>query len=179
MGFPRQEYWSGLLCHSPGDLPNPGFEPASLMFPAWAGRFFTTSATWEAHTSTSTHTHTHTHLQIHAYMHKHIYTCMHAQSCLTRCNSMDLSPPGSSVHGDSPGKDTGVDCHAILQGIFPTQGSNPGLPPLQVKSLPSKPPGKSKNTGVGNLLAYPFSRGTSQPRNQTKVSCFAGGFFTS
>ena len=37
------------------------------------------------------------------------------------------SPPGSSVHGDSPGENTGVDCHALLQGIFPTQGSNPGL----------------------------------------------------
>jgi len=40
---------------------------------------------------------------------------------------MDYSLPGSSVHGGSPGKDTGVGCHAFLQGIFPTQGSNPGL----------------------------------------------------
>ena len=40
---------------------------------------------------------------------------------------MDCSLPGSSVPGDSPGKDTGVDRHALLQGIFPTQGSNPGL----------------------------------------------------
>ena len=40
---------------------------------------------------------------------------------------MDYSPPGSSVHGDSPGKNTGVGCHALLQRIFPTQGSNPGL----------------------------------------------------
>ena len=36
-------------------------------------------------------------------------------------------PPGSSVHEDSPGKNTGVGCHSLLQGIFPTQGSNPGL----------------------------------------------------
>ena len=42
--------------------------------------------------------------------------------------SMDCSPPGSSVCGDSPGKNTGVGCHALFQGIFPTQGSNPGLP---------------------------------------------------
>jgi len=41
---------------------------------------------------------------------------------------MDCSRPGSSVHGDSPGKNTGVRCHALLQGIFPTPGSNPGLP---------------------------------------------------
>ena len=40
---------------------------------------------------------------------------------------MDCRPPGSSVHGDSPGKNTGVDCHFLLQGIFPTQGSNPCL----------------------------------------------------
>ena len=41
---------------------------------------------------------------------------------------MDCSSPGSSVHGDSPGENTGVGCHVLLQGIFPTQGSNPGLP---------------------------------------------------
>ena len=50
------------------------------------------------------------------------------QSCLTLCDPTDCSPPGSSVHGDSPGKNTGVGCHFLLQGIFPTQGSNPGLP---------------------------------------------------
>ena len=41
---------------------------------------------------------------------------------------MDCSLPGSSVHGDSPGRNTGASYHALLQGIFPTQGSNPGLP---------------------------------------------------
>ena len=50
-----------------------------------------------------------------------------AQSCLTLCNPMDCSPPGSSVLGDSPGKNSGVGCHALLQGIFPIQESNPGL----------------------------------------------------
>ena len=54
--------------------------------------------------------------------------CLVAQSCLTLCNPMDCSPPGSSAHGDSPGKNTGVGCHALLQGIFPTQGLNSGLP---------------------------------------------------
>ena len=48
MGFSRQEYWSGLPFPSPGDLPNTGMKPASLMFLTLAGRFFTTSATWEA-----------------------------------------------------------------------------------------------------------------------------------
>ena len=46
-GFSRQEYWSGLPCPSPEDLPNPGTEPMSLTSPAWAGRFFTNSTTWE------------------------------------------------------------------------------------------------------------------------------------
>ena len=54
--------------------------------------------------------------------------CLVARSCLILSDPMDCSPPGSSVHGDSPGKNTGVGCPALLQGIFPTQGSNPGLP---------------------------------------------------
>ena len=51
MEFSRQEYWSEKLFPSPGSLPDPGIEPASLTSPALAGRFFTASATWEAHTS--------------------------------------------------------------------------------------------------------------------------------
>ena len=47
MGFSRQEYWSGLPCPPPGDLPDPGIKPASFISPALAGGFFTTSATWE------------------------------------------------------------------------------------------------------------------------------------
>ena len=50
-----------------------------------------------------------------------------AQLCLTLCDTMDCSPPGSSVHEDSPGKNTGVGCHALLQGILLTQESNQGL----------------------------------------------------
>ena len=50
--------------------------------------------------------------------------CLVAQSCPTLCDPMDCSPPGSSVSGDAPGKNTGVGCHALLQRIFPTQGSN-------------------------------------------------------
>ena len=48
MGFSRQEYWSGLPFSPPRDLPDPGIEPESLTSPALAGRFFTTSDTWEA-----------------------------------------------------------------------------------------------------------------------------------
>ena len=49
------------------------------------------------------------------------YVCMCDQSCLTLCDPMDCSPPGSSVHGDSPSKNTGVGCCFLLQGIFLTQ----------------------------------------------------------
>ena len=50
--------------------------------------------------------------------------CLVAQSCPTLCNSTDYSPPGSSVYGDSPGKNTGVGCHALFQAIFWTQVSH-------------------------------------------------------
>ena len=53
--------------------------------------------------------------------------CSAAQSCPTPCDSVDCIPPGSPVHEESPGKNTGVGGHALLQGIFPTQGANPGL----------------------------------------------------
>ena len=48
MGFFRQEYWSGLPFPPPGDITNPGVKPASLTSPVLVGRFFTTSATWDA-----------------------------------------------------------------------------------------------------------------------------------
>ena len=81
--------------------------------------------------------------------------CLVTQSCPTlvqvTCDSMDCSPPGSSVHGDSPGKNTGVYCHALLQGNLPNPGSEPRSPTLQVDSLPSEPPGKPKNPRVYRL----------------------------
>ena len=89
---------------------------------------------------------------------------------------MDYSSPGSSVHGDSPGKNTGVGCHALFQRIFPTQGSNPSLPHcrqiLHHLSYQWSP-------RTLEWVAYPFSRGPSQPRNWTGVPCITGRFFTS
>ena len=58
------------------------------------------------------------------------FLCVRAkslQSCPTLCDAMDCSPLTSYVHGDSPGKNTGVGCHALLQRIFSTQGLNPHL----------------------------------------------------
>ena len=74
-----------------------------------------------------------------------ISVCSVAQSCPTLCDTMDYNSSDSSVCRDFPGKDTGVGCLAILQGIFPTQGSNPHLLCLlhwQVGSLPLALPGK-------------------------------------
>ena len=69
-------------------------------------------------------------------------------SVVSICNPMDCSLP-DSVHGDSPGNKTGVGCHAFLQGIFLTQGSNLDLLHCRRIFLPSEPPEKPKNSGVG------------------------------
>ena len=102
-----------------------------------------------------------------------------SQLCLSLCDPMDCSLPSSSVQPtklfcpwDSPGKNTGVGCHSLLQGIFFTQGSN-----LHCRQILYQ----LSHKGSPRLLegvAYPFSRGSSQPRNWTRVSCIAEGFFT-
>ena len=89
---------------------------------------------------------------------------------------VDCCPPGSSVHGDSPGKNTGMGCLALLQGIFPTQGSNPGLPNFRWILYCLSHQGTPR---ILEWVAYSSSRGSSLPRNLTRVSCIAGGFFTS
>ena len=111
MGFSGQEYWSGLPCPSPGDLPDPGMEPTSLGSPALAGGFFTTNTTYD-------------------------YESEVAQSCLTLCDPMDCSLQGSSIHG-----------------IF------------QARIL--------------GWVAISFSRGSSPPRDWTRVSCIAQMFLPS
>ena len=89
------------------------------------------------------------------------YVCMHAkslQSCPTLCDLVDCSPPGPAVHGDSSGKNTGVGFHALLQGVFPTEGSNPHLVCLlhwQGHSLPLMPPGKPiRSHAIMHTLLY-------------------------
>ena len=88
------------------------------------------------------------------------------QSCLTLCN---YSP------WNSPGRNTGVGSLSPLQGIFPTQGSNPGLPNCRQILYQLSHKGSPR---ILEWVAYPFSRGSSQPRNQTGVSFIAGRFFT-
>ena len=83
-----------------------------------------------------------------------------AQSHLTLCDPMDCSPPGSSVHGDSSGKNTGVGCHNLLQGIFPTQGSNPGLPYCQQILYHLSPLGSPR---ILEWVAYPSPEDLPDP----------------
>ena len=75
------------------------------------------------------------------------------QSCSTLCDPMDYSLPGSSVPGDSPGKKTGVGCYALLQGIFPTQGLNPGLPRCRrILYLSELPTGEAQEYSSGQPI---------------------------
>ena len=102
--------------------------------------------------------------------------CLVAQSCPTLCNPMDCNPSGSSVHGDSPGSNTGVTCHVLLQGTFPTQGPNPVF--LHCKQI-LYCLSQQGSPRILEWVAYPFCRGSSQPRNPTGVSCIAVRLFTS
>ena len=111
IAFSRQEYWSGLPCLPLGDLPDPGIEPASLMSPALAGRFFITSTTWEAP------------------------TVLVNQSCPTLwdlLDSTDCSQTGSSVHGI-------LQVRILGLVVFPSPGDLPhlGIKPRSPASNPS------------------------------------------
>ena len=88
--------------------------------------------------------------------------------------SDSLQPHGLYSPWNSPGQNTGVGSLSLLQGIFPTQGSNPGLP--HCKWILSQLSHKG-SPRILEWVAYPFSSGSSRPRNQTDVSCIAGRFF--
>ena len=94
-------------------------------------------------------------------------------SCSVVSNS--LQPHGLYSPWNSPGQNTGVGSLFLLQGTFPTQGSNPGFPHyrwiLYLLSHKGSP-------GILEWVAYPFSSGSSRPRDQTGVSCVAGRLFT-
>ena len=87
--------------------------------------------------------------------------------CLTPCS------PGP---WNSPGQNTGVGSRSFLQGIFPTQRSNPGVLHCRWTLYQLSHKGSPR---ILQWVAYPFSRGSSQRRNQSGVFCIAVGFFTS
>ena len=96
-----------------------------------------------------------------------------SESCSVVCDS--LQPHGLYSPWNSPGQNTGVGSLPLFQGIFQTQGLNPGLPHcrqilywLSHRGSPT----------ILEWVAYPFSSRSSRPRNGTRVSCIAGGSFT-
>ena len=89
--------------------------------------------------------------------------------------SDSLQPHGLYSPWNSPGQNTGVGSLSLLQGIFPTQGLNPGLPHCRWILYLLSHKGRPR---ILEWVAYPFSSKSSKPRNWTGVSCIAGGFFT-
>ena len=89
--------------------------------------------------------------------------------------SNSLRPHGLYSPWNFLGQDTGVDSLSLLQGIFPTQGSNPGLPHCRRILYQLSHKGSPR---ILEWVAYPYSSGSSWPRNWTGVSCIAGRFFT-
>ena len=84
-------------------------------------------------------------------------------------------PHGLYSPWNSPGQNTGVGSLSLYQGIFPTQGSNPGLPHCRWILYQLSHKGGPRTL---EWVACPFSSGSSRPRNQTGISCIADGFFT-
>ena len=194
--FSRQESWSGLPFPSPGDLPNPGIKPP---FPALQVDDLQSEPLGKLKTDPREGIY---------YMCLVIQLCVtlcnHGPS-FTRLlcpwglfrpenwSGYPCPPPGhlpntgikprppalqaDSLPSEPAGKpkNTGMGSLFLLQGIFPTQGSNPGLPHCrQVLHLLSH----KGNPIILEWIAYPFSSGSSRPRNRTGVSCIADGFLT-
>ena len=121
-------------------------------------------------------------------------------SCVQLCNPIDRSLPGSSVDGIFQ-QEYWSGLPFPSPGDLPNSGIEPRSPPLQAVTLPSEPPGRPKvkvtqlcptlcnpmdytvhgilQAKILEWVAFPFSRGSSQPRYQTQISRTAGGFFTS
>ena len=167
MRFSRHEYWHGLPFPPLGDLPNPGIEPVS---PALAGEFFTSEPPGKpletcTHTAMTTWRHSEKgptwkprrevlgrnqtcwHLSLGSLSSKteKICCCLITKSCPTLCKPLDCSRPGSSVHGISQ-QEYWNGLPFPSPGDLPTPGIKSGSLALQVDSLPSEPPGKSKKT---------------------------------
>ena len=107
-----------------------------------------------------------------------VCVCGRAPSCSVELDSLQphgLQPTRLLCPWNSPGQNTGVGNLSLLQRIFPTQGSNLGL--LHCRQIIYQLSHKG-SPRILEWVAYPFSSGSSRPRNRTWVSCIAGGFFT-
>ena len=114
MGFSRQEYWRGLPFPSPGDLPDSEIEP-------WSPASQADSLPAELEGSPFI---------------RDLLLLFNHSVVSDSLQPHRLKPARLLSPWDSPGKNPGVGCHALLQGVFPTQGSNPGVLHWQVHSLP-------------------------------------------
>ena len=151
MEFSRQEYRNGLPCPPLGNLPNPGVKCLCLLH-------------WQA-----------TSLPL-VPPGKPLYIMRVVNKSESRSvMSNYLQPHELYSPWNSPGQNTGEGSLSLLQGMFPTQGLNPGLLHCRQVLYQLNHKGSSR---ILEWVAYPFSRGSSQPRNRTRVSCIAGGFFT-
>ena len=105
--------------------------------------------------------------------HDATYPCQWSESCSVMSHS--LWPHGLYSAWDSPGQNTGVGSLSLFQGIFPTQGFSRGLPHCRRILYQLSHKGSPR---ILERVAYPFSSGSSRPKNWTGVSCVAGRFFT-
>ena len=101
--------------------------------------------------------------------------CQNTESESCSVTSESLCPHGLYSPWNSPGQNTGMGSLSLLQGIFPTQGSNPGLPHCKQILYQLSHEGSPR---ILEWVTYPFFSGSSQPRNHTGVSCITGRFFT-
>ena len=191
MGSSRQEYWRGLPWPPPEDLPNPGVEPPSLMSPALTGEFFATSTTWEAP-------------QIGMRGPKNWDPLIKKEGeMITRwklavsatfvelrfiCDPLRKVPGKSvvSTWDSSPSVSTtvlgGGGQHSLLSSQVPAlswekwkwKSQSPTLCDLMDYTVHG-----ILQARILAWVAFPFSRGSSQPKDQTQISQIAGGFFTS
>ena len=151
----------------------------------------TKSRTWlRKHTHTHTHTHTFS-LSIPLlmdvlgflvmsrgglfFLFRAAVVCVESENESRSVASDSLQPQRRYSARNSPGQNTGVGSLSLLQGIFPAQGSNPGLPHCRQILYQLSHKGSPR---ILEWVAFPFSSGSSWPRNRTGVSCIAGRFFT-
>ena len=147
IGFSRQEYWSGLPCPPSGNLLHPRIKNVSLMSPALAGVFFTTS--------------TKARQKLLIIRKKIIYIYYITQKgggCFSRLVMSDsFATPWTIAHQaslwDFPKKNTGMGCHFLLHGLFPTPGTEPTSLALAGGFFTTEPPGKPLHKGSFSFLS--------------------------
>ena len=171
MGFSRQGYWNGLPFPFPGDLPDPGIKPGSPALQA--DSLLSEPPGKPKSTGVGSLSLLHGIVPTQGsnpglpYCRQILYSLSHQGSpkenhyslCASRFHSRkNQVSQGFSVQGDSPGKNTGLGCHALFQGIFPTQGLNPGLPHGRWILYQLSHQGSPR---ILEWVACPFSRGSS------------------